>query len=113
MRYAYIKRQSKRWDVHTLCEALSVSESGYYRYLRRKNRPSRDALLSAMMQEILGEHEQNENYGAPRMRQALAQRGMKAGLRRVKRIMREHGWLHERRRRPKGLTKADPAAMAS
>ena len=65
------------------------------------------------MQEILGEHAQNKNYGAPRMQHALAQRGMNAGLRRVKRIMREHGWLHERRRRPKGLTKADPAAMAS
>ena len=66
-----------------------------------------------MMQEIHDEHPQNGNYGAPRMQQALMQRGMKAGLRRVKRIMREHGWLHERRRRPKGLTKADPAAMAS
>ena len=65
------------------------------------------------MQEIHDEHPQNGNYGAPRMQQALMQRGMKAGLRRVKRIMREHGWLHERRRRPKGLTKADPAAMAS
>ena len=113
MRYAYVERQSKRWDVHKLCQALSVSESGYYRYLRRKSRPSRDAILSAMMQEIHDEHPQNGNYGAPRMQQALMQRGMKAGLRRVKRIMREHGWLHERRRRPKGLTKADPAAMAS
>ena len=54
-----------------------------------------------MMQEIHDEHPQNGNYGAPRMQQALMQRGMKAGLRRVKRIMREHGWLHERRRRPK------------
>ena len=27
--------------------------------------------------------------------------------------MREHGWLHERRRRPKGLTKPDPQAMAA
>ena len=90
-----------------------MSESGYYRYLRRKNRPSRDTLLSVMMREILDEHEQNENYGAPRMQQALGQRGMKAGLRRVKRIMREHVWLHERRRGPKGLTKADPAAMAA
>ena len=90
-----------------------MSESGYYRYLRRKSRPGRDALLSAMIQEILGEHAQNENYGAPRMQQALGQRGLKAGLRRVKRIMREHGWLHERKRRPKGLTKADPAAMAA
>ena len=90
-----------------------MSESGYYRYLRRKSRPSRDALLLAKMQEILDEHPQNGNYGAPRMQQGLAQQGMKAGLRRVKRIMREQGWLHERRRRPKGLTKADPAAMMS
>ena len=96
-----------------LCQTLGVSESGYYRYLRRKNRPSRDALLSATMQGILDEHPQNENYGAPRMQQALMQRGMKVGLRRVKRIMREYGWLHERRRRPHGLTKVDPAAMAA
>ena len=96
-----------------MCKAVGVSESGYYRYLRGKNRPSRDALLSAKMREILDEHSQNGNYGAPRMQQALAQQGTKAGLRRVKRIMHEHGWLHERRRRPKGLTKADPAAMAS
>lgn len=113
MRYAYIERRSKRWTVQELCKALGVSESGYYRYLRRKGRPSRDALLSAAMTEVLAEHPQNENYGAPRMQTALMQRGIKAGLRRVKRIMREHGWLHERRRRPKGLTKADPAAMAA
>ena len=108
-----MERQSKRWDVHALCRALGVSESGYYRYLRRKDTPGRDAILSAMIQGILNEHPQNDNYGAPRMRQALAQRGVKVGQRRVKRIMREHGWLHERRRRPRGLTKADPAAMAS
>ena len=44
-----------------------------------------------MMQEIFNEHPQNENYGAPRMQQALSQRGVKVGLRRIKRIMREHG----------------------
>ena len=65
------------------------------------------------MKEIRGEHPQNENYGVPRMQQALRQRGITAGQRRIKRIMRENGWLHERRRRPKGLTKADPAAMAA
>ena len=63
--------------------------------------------------EILSEHPLNENYGAPRMQMALMQRGKKAGLRRVKRIMREHGWVHERQRKPKGLTKADPTAMAA
>ena len=33
-------------------------------------------------------------------------RDLHAGKHRIKRSMRERGWLHERRRRPKGLTKA-------
>ena len=92
---------------------LSVSESGYYRYLKNKDKPSKDALLSGEMEEILKEHPCNDNYGAPRMKQALEQRGITVGLRRITRIMREHGWLHTPRRRPKGLTKVDPEAMVA
>lgn len=44
------------------------------------------------------------------MQLALRQRGIEVGIRRLTRIMREHGWLHTRRR-PRGLTKADPEAM--
>ena len=65
------------------------------------------------MKEILDEHPCNDNYGAPRMKQALAQRGIRAGLRKVTRLMRANGWLHTRKRRPKSLTKIDPAAMKS
>ena len=90
---------------------LEVSESGYYRYLKNKDKPRKDALLSAKMKEILDEHPCNDNYGAPRMKQALEQRGVTAGLRRVTRLMRLNGWLHTPRRRPKGLTKVDPEAM--
>ena len=90
---------------------LGVSESGYYRYLKSKDKPQKDALLSAKMKEILDEHPCNDNYGAPRMKQALEQRGVTVGLRRVTRLMRLNGWLHTPRRRPKGLTKADPEAM--
>ncbi len=96
-----------------LCRVLGVSESGYYRYLKNKDKPGKDALLSETMRAILEEHPYNDNYGAPRMKQALEQRGFTAGLRRITRIMREQGWLHTSRRRPKGLTKADPEAMAS
>ena len=48
----------------------------------------------------------NENYGVPRMQMALEKQGLKAGKRRIARIMRENGWIHERKRRPKGLTRA-------
>ncbi len=58
------------------------------------------------MQEILDESPFNDNYGVERMLIALRPRGIHVGKRRATRIMRENGWLHERRRRPKGLTKA-------
>ena len=111
LRYAFVEANRGRWPAKTICKVLSVSESGYYRYRKNKGKPSKDALLSEAMQEILDEHPCNDNYGAPRMQLALYQRGISAGLRKITRIMRQNGWLHPRKRRPKGLTKADPAAM--
>ena len=111
LRYGFIETAGKRRSVKELCRVLEVSESGYYRYLKNKDKPRKDALLSAKMKEILDEHPCNDNYGAPRMKQALEQRGVTAGLRRVTRLMRLNGWLHTPRRRPKGLTKVDPEAM--
>ena len=94
-----------------MCRVLGVSESGYYRYIENKDKPGKDKILSVAMKEILNENPLNDNYGAPRMQMALNQRGIKAGKRRITRIMRENGWLHTPKRRPKGLTKADPKAM--
>ena len=90
---------------------LQVSVSGYYRWVKRKDRPTRDELLSVAIKKVLDEHPWNDNYGVRRMQLALAQRGVRTGIRRITRLMRENGWLHERKRRPKGLTKADPEAM--
>ena len=89
-----------------MCSILNVSETGYYRYVKNFGKPSKDAILSAAMHEIMDESPFNDNYGVERMLIALAHRGIHAGKRRVTRIMREKGWLHERRRRPYGLTKA-------
>lgn len=87
-----------------MCKTLNVGETGYYKFRRNLNKPSKDEILSAAMQEILNENLYNDNYGAPRMQLALNQRGIKAGTRRVTRIMRENGWLHKPHRHPKGLT---------
>ena len=94
-----------------ICRVLEVSVSGYYRWVKRKNMPTRDELLSAAIKDVLDEDPWNDNYGVRRMQLALAQRGIRAGIRRLTRLMRENGWLHERKRRPKGLTTADPEAM--
>ena len=94
-----------------MSKALDVSESGYYRYLGNKDKPSKDKVLSVAINELIEENPFNDNYGVPRVQMALEQRGIKAGKRRITRIMRENGWLHTKKRCPQGLTKADPQAM--
>lgn len=89
-----------------MCTVLQVSETGYYKFKGNIGKPGKDDILSAAMQEVLDEHPDNDNYGVDRMLLALSWKGIKVGRRRAMRIMREHGWLHERKRRPKGLTKA-------
>lgn len=94
-----------------MCAVLGVNESGYYRWLKSLEMPKRDELLPVKMKNILDEYEDNDNYGAERMQLALKQNGIKAGIRKIKRIMRENGWLHEKKRRPNGITKADIEAQ--
>ena len=87
-----------------MCKALEVSESGYYRYISNLGKPSKDAILSAEITEIVNESKYNRNYGVPRMQLALEQRGIKYGKRKVTRVMKLLGLIHTRRI-PNGITK--------
>ena len=89
-----------------MCCVLNVSEAGYYKYIKNLDKPDKDTVLSAAIMEIIGEESFNDNYGVPRMRIALFNKGLKVGTRRLTRLMRELNLIHERKRRPKGLTKA-------
>ncbi len=88
-----------------MCRVLKISESGYYRWLKNKAKPTARALLSVKIQAILDEHPDNDNYGVGRICTALEQRGVRVSRRTVYRTMSEMGILH-RRRRPHGITKA-------
>ena len=89
-----------------MCCVLNVSEAGYYKYIKNLDKPDKDTVLSAAIMEIIGEVSFNDNYGVPRMKIALFNKGLKVGTRRLTRLMRELNLIHERKRRPKGLTKA-------
>ena len=88
-----------------LCRVLFVSESGYYRWLRNRDKPSSRELLSVEIKNILKEHQDNDNYGVNRILLALQQRGIDVSRRTVYRAMKENGLLHKRHR-PHGITKA-------
>ena len=98
-----------------MCCVLNVSKAGYYKYINNLDKPKyinnldkpdKDTVLSAAIMEIIGESSFNDNYGVPRMKIALFNKGLKVGTRRLTRLMRELNLIHERKRRPKGLTKA-------
>ncbi|WP_157677498.1 hypothetical protein [Dehalobacterium formicoaceticum] len=40
MKYIELRSQERKWSVAALCRVLQVSESGYYKYLRKKVNPT-------------------------------------------------------------------------
>ena len=88
-----------------MCRVLKISESGYYRWLKNRNKPTARELLSVEIQAILDEHPDNDNYGVKRMNVALEQKGIHVSPRTVYRTMSDMGLIH-RKRTPHGTTKA-------
>lgn len=88
-----------------MCRVLKISESGYYRWLKNRDKPTARELLSVEIKAILDEHPDNDNYGIDRIMTALEQNGIRVSRRTVYRTMSEMGILH-RRRSPRGITKA-------
>ena len=65
--YIYVRAQEKTYSVRQMRFALSVTESGYYKWKRNRVRPKAWQTLLADMHKILREHPDNENYGVERI----------------------------------------------
>ena len=81
------------------CQALNVSRSGYHAHLRKHQRPRRrqDALLAAEIRAAFTAS--RSTYGAPRLVHALRAKGLRHGINRVARLMREqHLRVRQKRR---------------
>lgn len=105
MKYAWIDAQRRDHPLPELCEVLGVSISGY-RAWRRGGKPDRarlsDAQALTLMRSIHAEFK--AAYGSRRMHRELQGRGHRIGLRRVERLMREHGIRARHKRRFKATT---------
>ena len=93
-----------------MCRVLRLSESGYYRWLRNREKRNRRQLLAVKIDAILAEHPDNRNYGVDRVCLALEQDGVDVSRRTVYRVMKENGWLHKKRV-PHGITKTTTEAQ--
>ena len=90
-----------------MCDALDVSRSGYYAWLRRpeSKRKAEDKTLSEAIKEI--HKDSNGEYGSPKIHQELRRRGTRCGRKRVARLMRKDGLKAKTIRKFKATTNSD------
>jgi len=113
-RFAFIDVQRATYGVSVLCRVLGVSRSGFYAWAGRP--PSSHEVSDAVLTEqIRTAFTSNRSvYGAPRVHAELAADGVRAGRKRVARLMRGAGLVGcHRRKRSFSVTRQDPAAAAA
>jgi len=82
-----------------MCRSLSVSRSGFYRWLNRgpSSRGLKNQQLLAQIRQI--HRDSNANYGSRRITAALLQSGQRCNHKRVERLMRVNGIRSKRKRK--------------
>jgi transposase InsO family protein len=98
---------NEHYTIGELCEAFEVSRSGYHAWVTREPcaRARADAQLEPLI--VAAHTEGRREYGSPRVRRWLQQRGHRCGRGRVGRLMRHMGLSQGRRRRFKPVSLTD------
>ena len=97
MIFGFVAKHRGIWPVAFLCEALGVSRSGFYAWLRRgpSARSRREEMLSAKIRASFADSDRT--YGARRVWHDLLAAGIECGLHAIERLMRRSGlgylWL--------------------
>jgi putative transposase len=93
MNFKFIKNNHSRFTVKKMCQNLSVSESGYYRWLKVpvSNRAKINAILTCRIVELYEEH--NGMVGSPMLTADLRAESKFASVsqKRVARLMKTKG----------------------
>ncbi len=116
MMFTFIAERCSDRPVTASCRAMKVTTSGFYEWRARQadpcGRAREDAVLATKIVEI---HRQSRGtYGTPRVHAELRLgEGIRVGRKRVERLMRQHGLQGVYRRRKRGCTRRDPAAIPS
>jgi hypothetical protein len=105
VKYAWIDAQRRDDPLPDMCEVLDVSISGY-RAWRRGGTPDRTRLSDPQAVTLIRSihAEFKAAYGSRRMHRELQGRGQRIGLRRVERLMHDHGVRARHKRRFKATT---------
>jgi len=104
MVYEFMNDNKNQHTIKEMAGLFGVSCSAYYRWARNgvsTRRREADAVLLDLIRKIVEEH--RRRYGSPRVLKELRKKGIRVSLKRVARLMREHG-LNARRKRKYSTT---------
>ena len=97
-KYAVIYRYKEKYPVLAMCRFFAVSRSGYYGFVKRMNRPEKDAALAETIRQQ--QTKCFHTYGYRRMWQWLkGNKGIYHNPKTILRVMKKYGLLAEIRRR--------------
>jgi putative transposase len=105
MKYAFIQPHGEEYPIKRLCQVLGVSRSGCYAWLKRPSskRDREDGLLLSQIEQV---HTNSHRiYGSCHVHASLVWQGVTGSLHKVRRLMRQGGFVGCRRhRRPRTTT---------
>jgi Transposase and inactivated derivatives len=99
MKYLVIYHRRDKYPIQAMCQFFGVSRSGYYSFVKRKEKVDRDEPLALLIGEC--QHKKHHTYGYRRVHIWLERRGIHHDPKTVLRVMNKYGLLSEIRRRKK------------
>ena len=99
VKYQVIYHHQSAYPVSVMRTFFGVSRSGYYDYVKRMNRPEKDAPLAALLRKQ--QEHCFQTYGYRRMHLWLERQGIHHNPKTVLRVMEKYGLLSEIRRERK------------
>lgn len=98
IKYKVIFRFRDRFTITELCKLLEVSRSGYYKWLKRKDRPDKDRETADLIAEC--QRKSHRTYGYRRVKiWLLRETGLLINHKAVLRIMRKYNLLAIRKKK--------------
>jgi putative transposase len=115
MKFELIESGPPAMTVRARCDALGVTEQGFYAFCARRAAPCAHAAEDAALSDAIAvAHEVGrQNYGTPRLKDELATKGFHTSRRRIDRLRRSLGLRVHTRRAFVCTTNADPALAVS
>ena len=100
MKYQVIHSRKTKYPVSVMCKFFSVSRSGYYDFVKRKDKPQHDLEFAEMISEC--QRRCGKTYGYRRVHiWLMREKSLYFNPKTVLRVMNKYGLLSEIRRRKK------------